>query len=115
MPVPGRTVAQVAEIVERTPEELRAIASIAIITAVGFGIFIWWLIGRIDDGCPSCAHCVDKNKRRQATQAQAAQAQRERLFGVDRSAGGEDEEAARGEEAQGSGEHDEGREEPGSG
>lgn len=42
---------------------------------------IWWFDSLISKGCSSCAHCIDREKRRQQAAEAAAAETRERLFG----------------------------------
>lgn len=79
MPVSPRIAADAVEWIGATPDELRLIATWAIISCVGVFVIVWWLIGRVDDGCAQCAHCADRRATRQGKTNEDKT--RERLFG----------------------------------
>lgn len=42
---------------------------------------VWWMDGKIENGCPSCAHCLARRRQREDDQ-RAAQEEYERRFGL---------------------------------
>jgi hypothetical protein len=62
-----------------TYEDLQLLATFLSGFVLALGVLLWWVIGLLDKGCPSCLHCTRKRK-----QDSNPDSERERLFGIRR-------------------------------
>ena len=71
-----------------SPEDAIAALPIVVGSLISVSIlavaFIWWLVARVENGCPACAHCQLRNSARSNSDEAARRATAERLFGVRR-------------------------------